>query len=431
MVQTLQVYREWTMICEKWRWVPRRTPLPGGAVTDEFCRDVDARVEEAFCLINECTEGFGEAQRRLYETRLAWGGLGMRPLHAVRHVAFVGAWMQCLSHVRRRHGRAIANFDDGWELGGAAVYSFHGEYRCALDGLGRELGVQQGAHHALGFSVRDAMISEHPKCQKLLSRSVLAARFARWLETLDPRARVRGVLGGSTAEGRRPLASEWLVSAPMGAMRVIPDQHYRLLIRGRLCMPVCERGEPCQVRKTETGGQTCGRELLPDADHAHACARSAIQARHTVLRNRCAAINREAGNAVSIETPPDVCRAVSLPSVQQLLLHRWRAEISCALAMANAEVYLAVLGATGPGRAGRRACCGRREDDLQLYSTHECDAFGTRSERVFSERVPNAFRTRSERVRNAFGTRPDPYAYGTRTDPYAYGTRSERVTFVC
>eukprot|EP00660_Eupelagonema_oceanica_P019730 gene19730-biopygen1270 len=273
------------------------------AVTDEFCRGVDARVEEAFCLINECTDGFGEAQRQLYETPLAWGGLGMRPLHAVRHAAFVGAWMQCLSHVRRRHGRAIANFDNGWELGGAAVYSFHGEYRCALDGLGRELGVQQGAYDVLGFSVRDALISEHPKCQKLLSRSVLAARFARWLETMDPRARVRGVLGGSTAEGRRPLASEWLVSAPIGAMRVIPDQHYRLLIRGRLCMPVCERGEPSQVRKTETGGQACGRELLPDADHAHACARSAIQARHTVLRNRCAAINREAGNAVSTETP--------------------------------------------------------------------------------------------------------------------------------
>ena len=39
----------------------------------------------------------------------------------------------------------------------------------------------------------------------------------------------------------------------------------------------------------------------------------------------------------------DVRDAVSLPSVQQYLLHRWRAELSCALVLGDADVYLAAL----------------------------------------------------------------------------------------
>ena len=51
---------------------------------------------------------------------------------------------------------------------------------------------------------------------------------------------------------------------------------------------------------------------------------------------------------------PDVSRAVSVPSVQQFLLHRWRADLSCTLAMGNAQVYMAALGAAVnvPVRAG-------------------------------------------------------------------------------
>ncbi len=49
---------------------------------------------------------------------------------------------------------------------------------------------------------------------------------------------------------------------------------------------------------------------------------------------------------------PDVARAVSVQSVQQLLLQRWRAELSCTLVLGDAQVYLAALegkrhGATG------------------------------------------------------------------------------------
>ena len=41
---------------------------------------------------------------------------------------------------------------------------------------------------------------------------------------------------------------------------------------------------------------------------------------------------------------PDVSAAVSVASVLQLLLRRWRAELSCALVMGDANVHMAALG---------------------------------------------------------------------------------------
>ena len=40
---------------------------------------------------------------------------------------------------------------------------------------------------------------------------------------------------------------------------------------------------------------------------------------------------------------PDVARAVSLPSILQLLLRRWRAELSCAIVLGDMGVYMAAL----------------------------------------------------------------------------------------
>ena len=47
----------------------------------------------------------------------------------------------------------------------------------------------------------------------------------------------------------------------------------------------------------------------------------------------------------------DVSRAVSVPSVLQLLLQRWRAELSCALVLGDTDVYMSALGAQGGMRA--------------------------------------------------------------------------------
>ena len=64
---------------------------------------------------------------------------------------------------------------------------------------------------------------------------------------------------------------------------------------------------------------------------------------------------------------PDVSRAVSVQSVLQLLLQRWRAELSCALVMGDAEVYMAV---------GRAACAslqgGLAPADVQVYDLRSC-----------------------------------------------------------
>ena len=66
-----------------------------------------------FCAINGVAEGFGDLQRRLYETPLSYGGLGMRDLYDVREAAYVGGWLQCLCHLQRNLGDAIPGFDAG------------------------------------------------------------------------------------------------------------------------------------------------------------------------------------------------------------------------------------------------------------------------------------------------------------------------------
>ncbi len=57
---------------------------------------------------------------------------------------------------------------------------------------------------------------------------------------------------------------------------------------------------------------------------------------------------------------PDVARAVSVQSVLQLLLQRWRAELSCSLIRGDAAVYTAAMegkgGRTRRGGSSLRSC---------------------------------------------------------------------------
>ncbi len=59
----------------------------------------------------------------------------------------------------------------------------------------------------------------------------------------------------------------------------------------------------------------------------------------------------------------DVARAVSVQSVQQLLLQRWRAEISCALVLGDAAVYLSAT----EGAREDSSMRGLQPADLDLY----------------------------------------------------------------
>eukprot|EP00660_Eupelagonema_oceanica_P019331 gene19331-biopygen33793 len=345
-------------------------------------------------------------------------------------------------------------------------YTFHGEYRCALDALDEELGGQGGTYDTLGFSLPDILRHERPKCQKQLSRAVLSRKHEMWTASLDPRSRVLTILNMASGEDRRPLASEWLTAVPCNARTVIPDAEYCTALRLRLDVPIAERGTPCRVVRgmdcrEPTGhgrpvGQPCGKPMLAHADHAQACATRARDERHNAVADLCAAMYKEAGysayretdvpgvttsknrpiradvlargqgaamwqcaevkirhffnsdgdtviadgadvdsamNAVEagvhkhygrVQVRPwvftslgrpgagmcidlrrlsrlrlqrrDVSEAVSLPSVQQCLLRRWRAELSCTLVVGNARVYAeAVQGVpAGSGREPAR-----------------------------------------------------------------------------
>ena len=64
---------------------------------------------------------------------------------------------------------------------------------------------------------------------------------------------------------------------------------------------------------------------------------------------------------------PDVARAVSVQSVQQLLLRRWRAEVSCALVLGDTSIYRTAIG--GRGREGGTR--GLAPADLHLYDLQD------------------------------------------------------------
>jgi hypothetical protein len=261
------------------------------SVTDDFATDVDERVLAAFCKINNLEGSIDAISRRLYETPMSYGGLGMRPLRDHRAAAFVGCWLHVMAHVRSHHGDAIVHFDQGWQA--APVHKFQRDFMEANDELDRQLGERGAAMGALQLSIADVLSAERPKLQKELSRAVAAKKHSEWKDRLDPKCRAAAVLAAASAEGRRPLASEWLISAPCTKTQEIPDTNFRLLIKARLGIPVTLHGEHCRV---QTSQAQCRHELTAHADHAFACAKAARQATHDSVADLNAAFHREAGH---------------------------------------------------------------------------------------------------------------------------------------
>ncbi len=120
--------------------------------------------------------------------------------------------MQVMAHIRHYHGHVIPGFDAGWH--GQPVHHFHGEYKDALNELDGQLGQSGATYSITNLNVQEILHKEMPKMQKELSRAVAAQRHMQWKATLDDKGRVAGTLAGASAEGRRPLASEWLTSTP-------------------------------------------------------------------------------------------------------------------------------------------------------------------------------------------------------------------------
>ena len=183
-----------------------------------------------------------------------------------------------------------------------SFYNFHVEFREALAALDGELGVREGAFEALGFAFQDALQQERAKAQKLLSRARLRHKYLLWRGTLDPASRALAILHMASSEERRPLASEWLTTAPFNDRTTLPDAIYRTAIRKRLDIPVSDHGEGCRVlvptHLAYPTHRACGKPLKPHADHAQRCARSEIQERHNGVADVCAAFNREARHVV-------------------------------------------------------------------------------------------------------------------------------------
>eukprot|EP00661_Eupelagonemidae_sp_cell13_P025291 gene25291-biopygen2986 len=70
----------------------------------------------------------------------AWGGLGLRPLYAIRDAAFVEAWLQCAAHVCSAYGRHMPDFAAGWAQGSERGYGFHTAFHTALAAVDGALG---------------------------------------------------------------------------------------------------------------------------------------------------------------------------------------------------------------------------------------------------------------------------------------------------
>ena len=161
----------------------------------------------------------------------------MRPLAEHRAAAFIGGWMQVMAHVRLHHGDLIPGFDAGWH--GQPVHRFHGEYQDALDELDGQLGHSGATYSITSLNIQELLHKETPKVQKELSRAVAAHRHTQWKATLDEKGRVAGILAGASAEGRRPLASEWLTSTPSTRMQTIPDTNYIIPINPAQYITYC------------------------------------------------------------------------------------------------------------------------------------------------------------------------------------------------
>eukprot|EP00661_Eupelagonemidae_sp_cell13_P024250 gene24250-biopygen16405 len=290
-------------------------------LTGSFARRVDQRVWDSFKSNNDLDDSIEVVidARRLYETPTAWGGVGFRPLYDVRESAFVGAWLQCAAHIGSAYGRRMPHSIAGWTRGSAHGYSFHSDFHLALAALDGMLGVGNSGSGVLGYDVGDALRGEKVKAQKLLSRAVLAQRFTEWRDGLRVSSRARTVLAMASAEGRRSLASEWMLTAPYSARTTIHDQHYLTAIRKRLDVPVATRGDRCRVRRTVPSGERsweaagrvrgreCGASLMPHADHAQSCAVQARVRRHDAIADLCAAVYAGAGLRAHREIPvPEV-----------------------------------------------------------------------------------------------------------------------------
>lgn len=106
----------------------------------------------------------------------------------------------------------------------------------------------------------------------------------RLLEALDTEAKVDLRSAGGPGAG---AFLETPVSWGDSSAQVMPDQHFQVMLRHRLRLPVCGAGATCRHRRLD--GSLCGQPLDPFGRHALQCpVGKSRMARHDALRDAVA-----------------------------------------------------------------------------------------------------------------------------------------------
>jgi len=261
-------------------------------LTADLATQVDSLVADCFAELNNLTGTDLDACRpRLYH-QVALGGLGLRPLAALRAAAFFGSWSQCACSVSAVLG-GLAPATADWVT---RSLPFQQRVHGAVDLLRDDYGLD--ALRLCEVSWSDFAAVERPKRQKVLSQALLDVSAQRWLATASQR-QLQTALSGSTSD-KRPGAADWLTATPTRDEVTLRDDVYRFSVRLRLGLTLADPDDRCLVFNNSTH-RTCGRQVSAWVDHAPGCAKAARNIRHNWLRDWWLKVAQEAGARAATE----------------------------------------------------------------------------------------------------------------------------------
>jgi len=211
---------------------------------------------------------------------LAYGGLATRSAPA-----FLGSWALCLQSVAS-------------ELQVASMAGLAAKCPTTASHMQRaEATAAQAGCLGLGAMSWQRLLQEPmPKLQSILCQQIADKHKKTLLGTLDDEEaadlRSHGGPGAGSFMLPRPQDSE----AP-----VIPDKHFKILLRDRLLLPVCPVGATCCHRRPD--GRLCGEPLDRRGKHPRKCKiQGLVEKRHDCLRDwGCPTWSREMGLPATTE----------------------------------------------------------------------------------------------------------------------------------
>ena len=135
-----------------------------------------------------------------------------------------------------------------------------------------------------------------PKLQSILCHQIAAKKKTSLLDTLSIED------ASDLRSNGGPGAGAFMLSPPQDSNApVIPDMHFKTLLRDRLLLPVCPDGATCRHRRPD--GRLCGEPLDRRGKHARKCKiQGIVEKRHDSLRDwGCPTWTREMGIPASTE----------------------------------------------------------------------------------------------------------------------------------